>query len=599
MKRKKKWIHTFLPVLAGFLALYLVLMGIATFLIKETFMERFETDFNAVIHETEETILGAERDNAWLANGNMKAAIQRYDYVLCSMTTTNNVHFQCSFALFNEEKALLSQSQNLVGLVYPDTNLAQSYSPIENYLSQEALKELAYYGKQQLTSLQAKWNISPKRGGSPPEYNSIDYRITMAFERGSDVPVQIIVQEMNWNKEQKEKNSSEVSADSQTHPEQDELILFSNDIWDHSMIVWSWTNPDIDISGIPQNYFFELECYPNYLFPYLSSGYDRWLSWQENSFLQNLKLDKDLFYTLPQYYASADSLPPFQPQTKKVSEIFIPQDDRLAGRYYLVAAVDCHPWLAAMDYMRYFYLLGFACMLVCAGVLAFAIHRTNLRRDALEENRRDFTNAIAHELKTPLCAIRGYAENLKEDTVQVKRDHYLDQIILKTEEMDGLAAEMIYVSRLDSEKLVLKKEPVCLNDLIQTQLEKLDDVISGKKLLVLYQAEEEFHVTGDRKYLEKAIWNLLSNAISYNTESGTIRIIVGKDRCSMENTGEHIPEADLPHVFEMFYSGQRHFGDEEKHLGVGLYLTRKICALHRLSLTVQNTEMGVRAEISL
>lgn len=599
MKRKKKWIHTLLPVLAGFLALYLALVGIATFLIKRTFMEQFETDFNAVIHETEETILGAERDNAWLANGNRKAAIQRYNYVLCSMTTTNNVYFQCSFALFDEEKALLSQSQNLVGLVYPDTNLAQSYSPIENYLSQEALKELAYYGKQQLTSLQAKWNISPKRGGSPPEYNSIDYRITMAFERGSDVPVQIIVQEMNWNKEQKEKNSSEVSADSQTHPEQDELILFSNDIWDHSMIVWSWTNPDIDISGIPQNYFFELECYPNYLFPYLSSGYDRWLSWQENSFLQNLKLDKDLFNTLPQYNASADSLPPFQPQTKKVSEIFIPQDDRLAGRYYLVAAVDCHPWLAAMDYMRYFYLLGFACMLVCAGVLAFAIHRTNLRRDALEENRRDFTNAIAHELKTPLCAIRGYAENLKEDTVQEKRDHYLDQIILKTEEMDGLAAEMIYVSRLDSEKLVLKKEPVCLNDLIQAQLEKLDDVISRKKLLVLYQAEEEFHVTGDRKYLEKAVCNLLSNAISYNTESGTIRIIVGRDRCSMENTGEHIPEADLPHVFEMFYSGQRHFGDEEKHLGMGLYLTRKICALHHLSLTVQNTEMGVRAEISL
>lgn len=599
MKRKKKWIHTLLPVLAGFLALYLALMGIATFLIKGTFMELFETDFNAVIHETEETILGAERDNAWLANGNRKAAIQRYDYVLCSMTTTNNVHFQCSFALFDEEKALLSQSQNLVGLVYPDTNLAQSYSPIENYLSQEALKELAYYGKQQLTSLQAKWNISPKRGGSPPEYNSIDYRITMAFERGSDVPVQIIVQKMNWNKEQKEKNSSEVSADSQTHPEQDELILFSNDIWDHSMIVWSWTNPDIDISGIPQNYFFELECYPNYLFPYLSSGYDRWLSWQENSFLQNLKLDKDLFNTLPQYNASADSPPPFRPQTKKVSEIFIPQDDRLAGRYYLVAAVDCHPWLAAMDYMRYFYLLGFACMLVCAGVLAFAIHRTNLRRDALEENRRDFTNAIAHELKTPLCVIRGYAENLKEDTVQEKRDHYLDQIILKTEEMDGLAAEMIYVSRLDSEKLVLKKEPVCLNDLIQAQLEKLDDVISGKKLLVWYQAEEEFHITGDRKYLEKAVWNLLSNAISYNTESGTIRIIVGRDRCSMENTGEHIPEADLPHVFEMFYSGQRHFGDEEKHLGMGLYLTRKICALHHLSLTVQNTEMGVRAEISL
>lgn len=600
MKTKKKWIRTFLPVLAGFLALYLALMGIATFLIKGTFMEQFETDFNAVIHETEETILEAERDNAWLANGNRKAAIQRYDYVLSSMATTNNVHFQCSFALFDEEKAFLSRTQNLAALVDPDTNLVHSYSPIGNYLSQEALMELAYYGKQQLTSLQAKWHIpSSEKGGSLPEYHSIDYRITMAFERGSDVPVQIIVQEMNWNKGQRENADSEVSNGSQTSPGQDGLILFSNRIWDHSTIVWSWTNPNIDISEIPQNHFFELECYPNSNFPYLSRGYDRWLSWQENPFLQNLQLDKDLFYTLPQYNASAPEFPPFQPQTKKVSEILIPQDDRLAGRYYLVAAVDCHPWLAAMDYMRYFYLLGFACMLVCAGVLAFAIHRTNLRRDALEENRRDFTNAIAHELKTPLCAIRGYAENLKEDTVQEKRDHYLDQIILKTEEMDGLAAEMIYVSRLDSEKLVLKKEPVCLNDLIQAQLEKLDDVISGKNLLVWYQAEEEFHITGDRKYLEKAVWNLLSNAVSYNTESGTIRIIVGRDRCSMENTGEHIPEADLPHVFEMFYSGQRHFGDEEKHLGMGLYLTRKICALHHLSLTVQNTEMGVRAEISL
>ena len=99
--------------------------------------------------------------------------------------------------------------------------------------------------------------------------------------------------------------------------------------------------------------------------------------------------------------------------------------------------------------------------------------------------------------------------------------------------------------------------------------------------------------------MDKNERNCIGGSRLYNTESGTIRIIVGKDRCSMENTGEHIPEADLPHVFEMFYSGQRHLEDEEKHLGMGLYLTRKICALHRLSLTVQNTEMGVRAEISL
>lgn len=597
MKRKQRIIRTFLPVLAGFLALYLALMGIATFLIKGTFMERFETHFNTIFNEMEENIRNKEAKEEWLANGYLETAAHNYDPMLSYRAGTVSAYFQYSFALFDEEKKLLSQSKNMLSLVNPDTNLFREYLFVDDYLSQDELKKLAYYGNLQITSFRSKSAFpSSEKGGSQPVYNSLDYRIMIAFRRGSDVPVQIVVQKMNWNKEEREKNNAEVSADRQTHPEQEELILFSNQIWDHGRIVWSWTNPEIDISKIPQNYFFELECYPS--FPYISLGYDRWLAWQENPFLQNLQLDDDLFYTIPRYNETADEFPPFLPQTKKVSELFILKDDQLAGTYFLVAAVDCHPWLAAMDYMKYFYLLGFACMLVCACVLAFAIHRTNLRRDALEENRRDFTNAIAHELKTPLCAIRGYAENLKEDTVTEKRDHYLDQIILKTEEMDALAAEMIYVSRLDSDTLVLKKEPVNLNDLVQTQLEKLDDVISAKKLLVLYQPEGEFHLTGDRKYLEKAVWNLLSNAVSCNTEGGTVRITVSKDRCGMENTGERIPDTDLPHVFEMFYSGQGRLEDAEKHLGLGLYLAKKICTLHHLSLTVRNTEMGVLAEIS-
>lgn len=252
-----------------------------------------------------------------------------------------------------------------------------------------------------------------------------------------------------------------------------------------------------------------------------------------------------------------------------------------------------------MDSMKYFYLIGLSCMLVCAGVLTFFISRTNQKRDALEENRRDFTNAMAHELKTPLCVIRvGFAENLKENTVAEKREHYLDQIILKTEEMDALAAEMIYVSRLDSEKLVLKKEPVSLNEIMETQLRKLDDGIQNKKLLVVYQPEDIFRITGDRQYLEKAVWNLLANAVAYNTEEGTIRISINKEQCSIENTGEHIAENDLPHVFEMFYGGQNNPVDDEKHLGLGLYLSKKICSLHHLELTIRNTEMGVMVRLS-
>lgn len=581
MKRKKRILHTFVPVLAGFAALYLVLMTLSTFLVKEKFMESFETDYNAAIAETEETIRKTENDEEWLANGNTKDAVTRYNYVLNSiLIKSGSKYFQCSGALFDKEKNLLAKSRNLLTFMMPGENLYYNDYPVDDYLSQDELKELAHYVELQRTGFLNKLPgiSSSKAPAIMAKSPFAEYRITMAMLRGTDVPAQIIVQEMNWKVEN---------------------VIAENSSSENSTVVWVWTNPDIQISKEPQNHFFELEAYPGSSFPYLSYGYQSWLAWQENDFLQDLRLDKKLFYTLPQYNAAADPAPPFRPQTKRISEIYISADDRLAGSYFLIAAIDCHPWLAAMDDMKYFYLLGFACMLICVCILTFAISRTNRRRDALEENRRDFTNAMAHELKTPLCVIRGAAENLKENTVEEKREHYLDKVILKTEEMDALVAEMIYVSRLESENLILKKELVYMNELVETQLKKLSVVISNKNLSLLYQPDEQFCVTGDRQYLEKAIWNLLSNAAAYNIENGHIRITIKKELCSIENTGAKIPENDLPHIFEMFYRGEAEQADEEKHLGMGLYLARKICTLHHLTLSIQNTEIGVRADISL
>ena len=111
MKRKQRIIRTFLPVLAGFLALYLALMGIATFLIKGTFMERFETHFNTIFNEMEENIRNKEAKEEWLANGYLETAAHNYDPMLSYRAGTVSAYFQYSFALFDEEKKLLSQSK--------------------------------------------------------------------------------------------------------------------------------------------------------------------------------------------------------------------------------------------------------------------------------------------------------------------------------------------------------------------------------------------------------------------------------------------------------------------------------------------------------
>ena len=91
----------------------------------------------------------------------------------------------------------------------------------------------------------------------------------------------------------------------------------------------------------------------------------------------------------------------------------------------------------------------------------------------LEENRRDFTNAMAHELKTPLGVIRGFAENLLEKIHEEKREYYLRQIIGQTDEMDRLAEEMITISRMDSDQMVLQKELLSFGELVREELERI------------------------------------------------------------------------------------------------------------------------------
>ena len=111
---------------------------------------------------------------------------------------------------------------------------------------------------------------------------------------------------------------------------------------------------------------------------------------------------------------------------------------------------------------------------------------------SLEETRRDFTNAMAHELKTPLGIIRNFAENLMEHNMEEKRDYYLAQIIGQTEEMDHLVIKMIEISKLDSEDLVLKKEVLSFGELIKEQMARLEPMVQEKNLRVQYQENGNF-----------------------------------------------------------------------------------------------------------
>lgn len=443
MKHKKGWIHTFIPVLAGFLALYLVLMSIATLLVKETFMEDFKNSYTSMILGIEGSFFEIKEGDQWPENESVEYIHCFYDQLMNSqLKIKDSRYFQCSCALFDEDRNLLFENKNILSFLNVDGHLEEILFPADDYLNEEELRELAHLIYQWQSHFSGPSpDLSSLNSVSREEYMSKRYRITLVLEKGTDIPVRLMVQELYLNGEDNEETED-------TTP--DETLWFPNVPWDHSTVVWTWWNPDVRISGKPQEDFYEVEAAPGSSFPYLSYGYESWLSWQENEFLHDLRPETDTFYVMSAGNNVAQSSQPFLPRTKTVSEIHVPFPGQSGHRCFFSAAMDCHPWLAAMDSMRYFYLSGLACMLLCTCLLTFCIRRQERRRETLEESRRDLTNVMAHQLTDPLRAIRGLTENLKQN--EDNPEYTLDQIIQKTEEMDSLAAELIHLSRSDPEQ---------------------------------------------------------------------------------------------------------------------------------------------------
>ena len=360
-----------------------------------------------------------------------------------------------------------------------------------------------------------------------------------------------------------------------------------------SETVWQWINPDVDKETLNNERVTDTFV----SFPYLSAymgDYDSWKHWNRSEYLQNypeqgefswegvvdeppLLVDSDGWYYRGRY----------QLQVGMTGDPYS----------YMEIRMESSPWMAALDYMKYVYLAGMVLTVVCMVKIVWAFRKTYEAQERLEETRRDFINTIAHELKTHLGVIRNFAENLMEHNMEEKRDYYLAQIIGQTEEIDRLVVRMIEVSKLDSEQINLGDEAVAFSELAREQIDRFQPMIQEKHLQVKFQIQEEFQVNGDKEYLSKAVWNLLSNAIDYNVDGGRIEIQIEKERCVIENTGNPMSKEELDHVFDPLYSRDKSQNRRDGHMGMGLFLTKKILRLHGLNVALENMDDGIRAVI--
>lgn len=224
------------------------------------------------------------------------------------------------------------------------------------------------------------------------------------------------------------------------------------------------------------------------------------------------------------------------------------------------------------------------------------------RERKLDKERMAFFSAASHELKTPVTILKGQLSGMLEGIdVYRDRDKYLLRSLQVTGRMEKLIQEMLSISKMESGKEVLKQEALDLPSLLHKQLALHQELLSlhGQHLETHFSSNVT--VTGDPSFLGKAVGNLLSNAILYSPEGSRIRVWCGKGlhgpAFSIENTGVHIQEEALPHLFEAFYREEGSRNRSTGGSGLGLYLVRIILKRHQASCTIENTNEGVRATV--
>lgn len=615
------------PAAAGFMVMYLTSMGLATGLVKGRFDRedelQFEAAASAILDQAsekefsmEQEIFG-EQDNVQGQNnvqaqeisGRQEAVWSRekrkdfyQNLANFSLWRIDSDYLQISIAAYDKDKTLLAKSRDEIGSnsVRSGSTSGRAVSfALDNYLAPEEKEVLAKYKAEDIQYCLQEPDVAER------------YRFSMRVSPDLKELWEIYVQEIAWEEDREEDGEGEEEAymdpltgnfhfmagkvmiDYESGEEIGEVKNFHEV---NGEVVWKWTNAKVEKDKLEEGQIVNTELSLLYLNLYGEGTLAPWQKWTKSSYLQGFSEKGEFAWEegIEVPLLMVDEEGPYrrgrmQLQVGRAGDPFA----------YLEIRMESRPWYAALAYMKYVYLAGAVLTMLCMLAVIGMMHKVDHQQEALEETRKDLTNAIAHELKTPLGIIRNFAENLLEHHREEKRDYYLQQIIGQTEEMDRLVAEMIEVSKLDSEEFVLEREDVSFLALLREEMERFAPLIEEKKLKVefVFQKNEDFLVQGDREYLVKAVWNLLANAVHYNVEGGRILIQVEKDQWMIENSGKPMGEEALIHAFDLFYTGDQSRRGKEKHMGLGLYLAKKILELHQLKLTLKNCSDGVQAVV--
>lgn len=234
------------------------------------------------------------------------------------------------------------------------------------------------------------------------------------------------------------------------------------------------------------------------------------------------------------------------------------------------------------------------------------LFNTNKKLMENEQARKNVLSNVSHDLRTPITAIRGYAEMILSSgdrLTDTQKENYLRNIIRRSEQMERIISDIVELTRLESDATEFHFTDLSISEILDEICIMYEADLEGtsKQLILDIPENDLLFVKADPKKLSRVFENLISNAINYTYEEAKITVKAwreGADKdlskqtinIDIEDNGIGIPEAEIPMVFDRFYRA-KNSGKNIKGTGIGLSIVKTIIDRHDAKISVES-EIG-------
>ena len=236
----------------------------------------------------------------------------------------------------------------------------------------------------------------------------------------------------------------------------------------------------------------------------------------------------------------------------------------------------------------------FAVLLAISSVMCLLGFRFGRDIEKEAERQQTFFQNASHELKTPLMAIQGYAEGIQTGVMDT--GSAAEVILEESDRMTELVEELLDISKIDMGRQLLAFSEIDIRELLYDSIRAVEPTAAASGITIAPDfPEEPIMVKCDDTQMRRAVTNILTNGLRYARSELRLTCRADKHHVTIriQDDGDGIAEADLPHIFDRFYMGK------SGKSGIGLALTKEIVHLHRGTIRAYNVDTGAVFEITL